>query len=373
MESLVPEFLSVIAVCAAVLGWWQSSRRGQGITRRMEELEQVVHSEARANEALQRALREMEEAAMVDRLTGAWNRRRFEETASAEMALASRRRSPVSVALLDLDHFKRVNDVRGHGVGDAVLAGSAATFRKELRISDVLVRWGGEEFLVLLPATGVAGATVLAEKLRRALERTPFATAGTVTVSVGVAEHIPEETLASWIERADRALYRAKAAGRNRVVSDDTPSPKGAFPSHNILELVWDDAYASGVAAIDAQHQRLFQASNAVLSAVTASLPMAEISLRLETMLAHTAQHFHDEEQLLRKAGYPDLDAHLKAHSRLLERARELQEKTRGGDVNLGGLVNYLATELVKGHLLSTDRHYFDHLERTQRKTPAPG
>ena len=339
----------------------------------MQELEQVVHSETRANQALQLALKELEEAATVDRLTGAWNRRRFEEAAAIEMALASRRRFPVSVAILDLDHFKRVNDLHGHAIGDDVLVGSAALFRKELRISDTLVRWGGEEFLVLLPATGLAGAITLAEKLRRALEGQSFPTVGTVTMSAGVAEHIPEESLAGWVERADRALYRAKAEGRNRVRSDETPAPKGAFPSHNVLELLWDDAYASGNPTIDTQHQRLFQASNSLLSAVISGQPLTEITLRLETLLAHTAQHFHDEEQLLRSAGYPNLKGHVAAHTRLLEGARELQAAARSGDLDFGRLVTYLATDLVKGHLLSEDRHYFDHMGKIKAKSPSQG
>ena len=373
MESLLPIFLPALAVLLAVLGWRQSSTRGRGLARRMQDLEQVVHSESRVNEALQRVLQEMEQAATVDRLTGAWNRRRFEEAAVAEMALASRRRSPVSLAILDLDHFKRVNDSHGHAVGDTVLAGCAATMRQELRISDALVRWGGEEFLVLLPATSLAGAVVLAEKLREAVALQSFRAAGTITVSVGVAEHIPEEALESWMERADRALYRAKAEGRNRVVTDDTPPPGGAFPSFNVLELVWEDAYASGNPLIDAQHQKLIQCSNALLSAVVAGQPPSEVNLRLETLLAHTAQHFRDEEQLLRKAGFPELDAHLATHNRLLERARELQSEARGGVMNLGRLVSFLAAELVNGHLLTGDRQYFDHVKRVQSKTAIPG
>jgi len=372
MDALVSALPLTVSVCAAALAWWQTATRGRSLAHRMQELEQVVHSESRANEALRRALQELEQAATVDRLTGAWNRRRFEEAAAAEMALARRRRSPVSLALLDIDHFKRVNDNHGHPAGDVVLAGCAATVRAELRISDILVRWGGEEFLVLLPATGLAGAVVLAEKLRRTVENQHLEEVGNITVSVGVAEHLPGETLAAWTDRADRALYRAKAAGRNRVQCDETSPPAGLVTPGNVLELVWDEAYASGNQMIDAQHELLFRSSNALLAAVISGQPAVEVNLRLETLMAHAAQHFHDEEQLLRTSGYPDLEGHLAAHNRLLKEANDLRLGARGGDIDFGRLVTYLATNLVKGHLLVEDRHYFEHIERIARKSPSP-
>ena len=362
---LAPALPSTLVAVAAGLGWWRTTVRVRHLAQRMTELEQLADSGTRTNEALQKALRELEEAASVDHLTGAWNRRRFEEAAAAEMALARRRRAPVSLAILDLDHFKRVNDTHGHGAGDIVLAGAAATFRRELRTSDALVRWGGEEFLVLLPATGLTGATALAEKLRAALEAQNFTPAGAVTVSVGVAEHLLDETLGTWLERADRALYQAKSEGRNRVEADDTVATDTITSAGNLLELIWEDTYWSGNRLIDTQHQRLFHASNALLSAVVSGLPLVEITLRLDTLLAHTAQHFHDEEQLLRLAAYPDLKEHMAEHARLLAGARDLQMEARAGQVDFGRLVTYLATDLVKGHLLTEDSHYFGHLSST--------
>ncbi len=359
---LVSALPSTLVALAAGLGWWRATVRLRHLAQRMTELEQLADSGTRTNEALQKALREMEEAASVDRLTGAWNRRRFEEAAAAEMALARRRRAPVSLAILDLDHFKRVNDTHGHGAGDLVLAEAAATFRRELRTSDALVRWGGEEFLVLLPATSLIGAATLAEKLRTALEVQRFTPAYIVTVSAGVAEHLPDESLGTWIERADRALYRAKAEGRNRVEVDETAATDAMAPAGNLLELIWEEAYGSGNQLIDTQHQRLFNASNALLSALVGGQPPLEIALRLDTLLAHTAQHFHDEEQLLRQAAYPDLKEHMAEHARLLAGAGDLQREARAGQLDFGRLVTYLATDLVKGHLLTEDRHYFGHL-----------
>jgi diguanylate cyclase (GGDEF)-like protein len=105
--------------------------------------------------------------------------------------------------MFDLDHFKRVNDTFGHGAGDVVLAGTAQAVRQHLRLSDALIRWGGEEFLVMAPATRLEGALGLAEKLRAAMAAIDFPTVGQVTMSLGVSEYALGEGLDEWIERTD--------------------------------------------------------------------------------------------------------------------------------------------------------------------------
>jgi diguanylate cyclase (GGDEF)-like protein/hemerythrin-like metal-binding protein len=266
--------------------------------------------------------------------------------------------------MFDLDHFKRVNDTYGHGAGDAVLAGTAQTVRMHLRASDALIRWGGEEFLVMAPATQLEGAMGLAEKLRAAVAAIDFPGVGHVTMSLGVAEYAPGESLAEWIERTDQALYRAKAGGRNRTMpaaASDRPETDPAS-ERSLLEVIWEEAYASGNALIDKQHQLLFRLVSALMSVLTEDRPLSEVSLRLETLLAHTAQHFHDEETLLRQAQYLDLGEHAAIHANLLAKARALQAEVQSGHLDFGKLVSFLAMDLVKGHLLTEDRGYFTHL-----------
>ena len=119
--------------------------------------------------------------------------------------------------MVDIDHFKRINDVHGHAIGDSVLREVAARLRRQMRRGDLLGRLGGEEFAVLLPATDLEGAAVQAELARQALRREPVAVAGTVTASLGVAQWDGSEPAADWLERADLALYEAKRLGRDRV------------------------------------------------------------------------------------------------------------------------------------------------------------
>ena len=117
--------------------------------------------------------------------------------------------------------FKSVNDAHGHQAGDEVLRAVTLTLRQELREGDMLGRWGGEEFLALLPATGLEGALVAAERLRRAVSLRTFPYAGGVTVSIGVTSALPGDHLERMVARADAGMYRAKRAGRNRVAFSD--------------------------------------------------------------------------------------------------------------------------------------------------------
>ena len=161
--------------------------------------------------------------ATTDDLTGLVNRRRFIEALDSEIVRASMFRSPLSVVLGDLDHFKLVNDRFGHQTGDEVLRQFAELVREHLRDVDVPGRIGGEEFAILLPETDAAGAVAVAERVRRSLRSlrpTPDRSAA-VTASFGVAQLAEGETGDELLRRADVALYRAKSEGRNTVTVED--------------------------------------------------------------------------------------------------------------------------------------------------------
>jgi diguanylate cyclase (GGDEF)-like protein/PAS domain S-box-containing protein len=168
--------------------------------------------------------RQLRQLATTDDLTGTLNRRAFFAAAEQEMERAVRYGNAVSVVMFDLDHFKQVNDSHGHAVGDQALREAATALRASLRDVDILGRLGGEEFAVLLPETPLAGAVEVAERLRHAISAIRIPLEGgrpplTLTASLGVAERLAEEiTVDKVLARADLALYRAKADGRNRVM-----------------------------------------------------------------------------------------------------------------------------------------------------------
>jgi diguanylate cyclase (GGDEF)-like protein len=158
--------------------------------------------------------------ALTDQVTGLANRRGGEEALAREVARARRTGSPLSLVLFDIDRFKRVNDQSGHAVGDKVLRGISDILSASQRGSDLAMRWGGEEFLVLLPDVGLTGARIFAERVRENVQNLAIADAGRITVSAGVSELVGDEDPAVALARADASLYRAKAAGRNRVEVD---------------------------------------------------------------------------------------------------------------------------------------------------------
>jgi diguanylate cyclase (GGDEF)-like protein len=158
--------------------------------------------------------------ATTDPLTGLFNRWHMIDLAEKELARYQRSQHPIGLLLLDIDHFKSINDSHGHEVGDKVLVAVANTIKADLRSQDLIARWGGEEFLVLLPDTDLEQARASAERIRQALmqKRWSFGDQSVaVTISVGVSEFQEDDGLQSAINRADRALYSSKDNGRNRV------------------------------------------------------------------------------------------------------------------------------------------------------------
>src|SRR5713101_8052450 len=177
---------------------------------------------------------DMEAAALREPLTGLYNRRHFQERFAAEVAVAHRHGRPLSLLMIDVDHFKRVNDRHGHLAGDEVLKTVARALQQGIRIEDILARFGGEEFVVLAREAELAEAMAVAERLRQLVEvaqtrwesghDVPVGIA--VTVSTGVAQLGEDETERDLFEAADQAVYKAKKNGRNRIVAAGARTPK---------------------------------------------------------------------------------------------------------------------------------------------------
>jgi len=183
----------------------------------------------RQREELAEALAVNRELATRDELTGLLNRRAMQDLIALEQRRALRTGRPLTLAQLDIDHFKPINDTHGHSTGDRALQAFASTVRASVRDTDVLARWGGEEFVLMLAETGPEDARDLLDRVREAVEALsiPHATGVLhLTVSVGLAQHRAGDTIDHTLERADQALYTAKALGRNRVVL--APPGKGS-------------------------------------------------------------------------------------------------------------------------------------------------
>jgi diguanylate cyclase (GGDEF)-like protein/PAS domain S-box-containing protein len=181
------------------------------------EMRQSLDQLQQTNQELEKILVDLDSLASTDKLTGAWNRRRLEEALGNEMDRLKRYGHPLSLLIIDVDSFRKVNDHHGEATGDQVLMELAAVVQPSLRTADSLTRWGGDEFVVLCPNTPLATVTVLAERLREQIAKVNFPEVNSITASIGVAQCLAGETQSQWFDRADAALYRAKANGRNQV------------------------------------------------------------------------------------------------------------------------------------------------------------
>lgn len=179
----------------------------------------LVRARVRNHLRLRQLLVHAAQLAGTDPLTGIGNRRYFERRAEAEIELQQRQGHALALGLIDVDHFKQINDSFGHIKGDDVLCEIARRAGNAIRRSDVLCRWGGEEFALLMPATPVAEAAQICERVREHVARENIKAVGRVTVSVGVAAYNGTGQISEWVDQADAALYAAKSTGRNRVMT----------------------------------------------------------------------------------------------------------------------------------------------------------
>jgi diguanylate cyclase (GGDEF)-like protein len=188
-----------------------------------QNLKEAYEKIRRLNEELEKANRELEQIAAFDSLSGLLNRRSLFHRISVEIERCIRLDVPLAGLMVDIDHFKDVNDNHGHQCGDLVIREIGVRLQGDLRKYDYAGRYGGEEFFVVLSNSTEQQALSIAERFRKHMEETVVTCAGesiTVSVSIGVARYRPGESHESWIERADRAMYQAKQAGRNRIVQD---------------------------------------------------------------------------------------------------------------------------------------------------------
>ncbi|MBN2694567.1 diguanylate cyclase [bacterium] len=176
-----------------------------------------------AQELLKQQAEKFEIQATIDPLTQIYNRLKFNILLDLEVQRSRRYNRDLSIIIFDIDHFKKVNDTFGHLIGDAVLKGIASIVSSMIRTTDIFARWGGEEFILLLPETSLEGALIVAERVRVAIEKHIFPEVGTKTCSFGVTLYHKEEgeEYNQFIKRADTHLYTAKNSGRNRVISGE--------------------------------------------------------------------------------------------------------------------------------------------------------
>lgn len=293
-----------------------------------------------------------------DQLTGLYNRHYFETIINGEMDRADRYKEPLSMLLLDLDHFKAVNDTWGHLVGDDLLKTMSAAIQKEIRSTDTLVRYGGEELIILMPHTTKAGALLVADKIQAAIKINPHHTAGIQTVSIGVAQRMQSESFRHLYIRLDHALYQAKENGRDCVVASDE---RIQIPSDQ-MRIEWRSVWESGNTIIDTQHKELLQIANNLLDLTSSAYICQDEEEKIDLLLKHIEKHFEAEEKILEQIGFPNYEKHVAVHQSLLLRVSGLNRNCGNGEINTAAFYSFVVDDVVLGHLLEDDIKFFPYL-----------
>lgn len=332
-------------------------------------------SERHANDEM------MHHLAFYDALTGLPNRRLLEDRLRQTIAMAQRESQRFSLLFVDLDKFKPINDNYGHAMGDWLLKEVASTLEATLRASDTVARLGGDEFVIILPKVETTQSAMrVAAKVHEQLD-TPFETDGGLTLRIscciGVCLYpLHGTTPKQLLKHADQAMYQAKESGGKRTclfVSSPEEPPASNTPEEGVsLHIFWRESYGSGNELIDHEHQQLFAQTNALIKTLLSpDQESARIEQQLDSLLQGTACHFASEERLLAELHYPELEQHKIEHDCLLQKARMLKEAASRGELSAGEVLNYVAREVILGHMLREDRKYFPlTMAQTRDNTP---
>ncbi len=298
----------------------------------------------------------LSQTATTDRLTGIFNRSMLESYILSELERSDKLGYDISLILFDLDHFKNVNDTYGHDAGDRVLINTVSRAKEIIRKSDFFVRWGGEEFLVILPGINLNDATRLAEKLRIAIAGIDHTDVGTVTMSAGIAQRLEFEFWTSWFKRADKALYKAKESGRNRlsISMDMEPIKKES------ANLQWKNEWFSGNTKIDSQHKTLMEDANNMIEVF--KVDPEKFSVLYDKFIQSLEVHFRYEEGILNRVGYPFLEEHQKIHSHIISSIKRTEENMEYYISSPEVLFDYILEEILIGHFLQEDFKFFNYL-----------
>ena len=302
---------------------------------------------------------QLKKLALKDQLTGLANRHYFDYDIEFLVATSIRNKSPMGMLLIDLDRFKLVNDIHGHDVGDAVLKQTAEIITHSLRASDRAYRWGGEEFLVVLPDTDYDGMVKIAEKINQNFRDSVFDVIGSITVSIGGSEYESEEAIDLWFKRVDLSLYKAKQTGRDRyniwVSDEDLPE------FFNRIE--WTSDLESGNREIDADHQLLVYYANDLHDSIVNRVPIDTIKELILRMSTHIHTHFSKEEGILYRSGYSEYLEHRSIHQRIIQEFEIISGKALNGEISLAALMSFLVEKVVVEHIKQEDSRFFDQVK----------
>lgn len=314
---------------------------------------------SKAMEALTKQNDALRSLAITDELTGIFNRHYFDETIPIIIERSERYHEPLSVILFDIDHFKKVNDSWGHHIGDDVLIKLTETVKKNLRKLDTFIRWGGEEFLILLPQTNLYGAKSVADKLRLILSKITHNYVGRVTASFSVSEKYLGETFDHWFKRLDEGLYEAKDNGRNTVVTVDNSS----FAPLPFSKLKWKNSWSTGNPILDKQRRYIIELSNSLIESSMIELFSSDTEKKLLCLIRHLQYHFKYEENFLKKIKYPYYEEQEIYHNDIITKMQIIRDSYMNKLIKVSDLFEFFLEDIIFTHFLKSDVLFFKYID----------
>ena len=299
---------------------------------------------------------------ITDKLTGIFNRVELDNVLAKEIDRSKRYNISVSVIIIDIDNFKSINDNHGHIVGDSVLVDIAKILKNSVRNCDTVGRWGGEEFMIILPHTNANSACVFAERIRERMQNHDFEIVGHQTASFGIASCKSSDDILSFIDKADAALYLAKKTGKNKV----TISPQDIDQPTNtgFLHLDWKPEYECNHEMIDSQHKNLFIAGNAIINSFLEKHSDQQIQQQIDDLILELKSHFESEEKIFEQTAYPHISRHKTNHQALIAKANQLNNQFKQNKISVGELLGFIIHDTISEHLLKADKGFFEYLPK---------
>ncbi|RDY29900.1 diguanylate cyclase [Lachnotalea glycerini] len=298
-------------------------------------------------------IQELELEAKTDKLTGLYNRNYFDKVILPQVYEYEQDRKNISLFMLDIDHFKNINDTLGHNVGDILLSELANIITSSVRKQDCIIRWGGEEFIIVMFETNIYDAAVLAEKTREIIENYDFEYVKHITVSIGVTEKCISDTNESWVKKADEAMYRAKSDGRNRISVN--------FSNILPIKINWSSIFDCKNYQINTEHRELVFLMNKMIEEWSIDGREDTFFNLFEQLLASTKIHFANEEIILEKKEYPLLEIHKHMHQLILQEADEIKNLLIDHQICPLKVIEFLI-DIVVGHMISEDIGFYKYL-----------
>ncbi|WP_196604593.1 diguanylate cyclase [Pectinatus haikarae] len=317
-------------------------------------------SRHKLNNDLQKDSEKLFELATRDALTNLYNRTYFLDAYKRKVAETLRTKEKFSLILLDIDHFKNINDEYGHLKGDYVLRETAALLERNLRQSDILCRWGGEEFIILLGHTDISKAAIVAENMRKIIENNALTGLRSITASFGVIEYSINISSKKNFTFLDNSLYLAKSIGRNKIICN---GDLRLFNQEKISEIEWNPFFKSGNPIIDNDNSMLINMSNDLIKKCHFPDQFKDTAL-LKKIIFTVDAHFKREENIIKTIGYEKYEEHKSTHRSLVLNAIKMHDAVDNGSETMVNAIKYVIEEAIIGHVIKSDFDFFPLLRQ---------